>query len=77
MTTESKTVTARQLRTPTPIACKRSSGLANSTIVIITSAGFNEAFNRMNVPAERMELPKDADTYANRCGIYPCDLPIR
>ena len=36
-------------------------------IVLITPGGFNDAINKMNAPAERMEVPADADvvTYAN------------
>ena len=37
------------------------------SIVTITPGGFFEAINKMNVPAERMEVPTDVDTvtYAN------------
>jgi mannose-6-phosphate isomerase-like protein (cupin superfamily) len=36
-------------------------------ITVIAPAGFTDAFKRMNAPAERMEVPDDADlvTYAN------------
>lgn len=36
-------------------------------IAFITPGGFNDAINEMNAPAERMEIPNDADTmtYAN------------
>jgi mannose-6-phosphate isomerase-like protein (cupin superfamily) len=36
-------------------------------IALITPGGFNDAINKMNAPAERMEVPADADivTYAN------------
>jgi len=35
-------------------------------ILLIVPGGFNEAFNKMNAPAERMEAPTDVDavTYA-------------
>lgn len=31
-------------------------------IVFITPGGFNDAFNKMNVPAKRMEIPSDRET---------------
>jgi mannose-6-phosphate isomerase-like protein (cupin superfamily) len=36
-------------------------------IVFITPGGFSDAINKMNAPAERMEIPNDTDTvtYAN------------
>jgi quercetin dioxygenase-like cupin family protein len=36
-------------------------------IAVIAPGGFNDAFNKMSAPAERMEIPRDFDieTYAN------------
>jgi uncharacterized cupin superfamily protein len=33
-----------------------------NVIVLIVPGGFNEAFSKMNAPAERMEVPADVDT---------------
>jgi hypothetical protein len=34
-------------------------------IALITTGGFNDTINEMNAPAERMEIPHDADTMTN------------
>ena len=52
---------------------KNRNGAAATVIARITSGGFNQAIKKLNLPAERMDVPSDVDimSYANAHLIRP------